>query len=90
MEKLPSEKPEYDKFIKEAVVDKQKLGAVTARDRIVDLIQRISNYYKQTKQEKLNKMEKQQDVLNKRVQELLGEKKESDPSREPTNGNFFF
>jgi len=81
---LSTSKAEYDKFIKEAVVDKQKLGEVTARDRMVDLIQRISNYYEQTKQEKLTNLEKQQVVLNKRVQELLAEK-ESDHSREPTN-----
>ncbi|CAF0753572.1 unnamed protein product [Brachionus calyciflorus] len=56
-------KAEYDKFIKEAVVDKKKLGEVTAMDRMVDLIQRISNYYELTKQEKINKMEKQQDVF---------------------------
>ena len=30
-------------------------------------------------------MEKQQNVLNRRVQELLAEKKESGPSREATN-----
>ncbi|CAF0745365.1 unnamed protein product [Brachionus calyciflorus] len=59
---LSTSKAEYDKFIKEAVVDKQKLVEVTAMDRMVDLIQRISNYYEKT-----------------------AERKESDPSREPTN-----
>ena len=43
-------KEDFDKFIKEAVIDEIQIGEASAGDRIMDLIQRVSSYSKQKKQ----------------------------------------
>jgi len=67
---LTATKGDYEKFIKEMLADKQKVGDFSAKERMVDLIQRVSSYYEQVKAERLTKSKKEKEELTKQVQEL--------------------
>ena len=63
----PTSKELFDTFINDTVVEKKKIGEVSAKDRMIDLIYRISGCLDQARNENITKMKSQIDSLTSPV-----------------------